>query len=198
MKLASAVDVRSPARVRGWAPKAIMAASVAGAWPPPSGSAGRRGPPVPNGGGGCPATSCSTVPPSSPPRRHHPGPTRPGVAVAGADGLAPRRLVHGTLGRPAAVPGQLAQRQPAPSRPAAAAAGRRPHPRRATRDGLVRGRAPRPAQPVGAALHHPPARRLAERLGAVIDWAWTFALDPPATEGPACSCGSGAGPSRGG
>ena len=30
MKLASAVDGRSPARVRGWAPKVIMAASVAG------------------------------------------------------------------------------------------------------------------------------------------------------------------------
>jgi hypothetical protein len=125
------------------------------------------------------------------PRRHHPGPTRPGVAVAGADGLAPRRLVHGSLGRPTAVPGQLAQRQRAPPRPAAAAAGRRPHPRRTTRDGLVRGRPPGPAEPAGAALHHPPARQLAGTAGCRHRLGMDLRprpdqrrRDPPAPAGP--------------
>jgi hypothetical protein len=64
------------------------------------------------------------------PCRHHPGPARSGVAVAGADGLAPWRLVHRSLGRPVAVPGKLAQRHRTGSRAAAAPGRRRPHSRR--------------------------------------------------------------------
>ena len=60
------------------------------------------------------------VPPPDPhrPRHHDPGAARVGVAVAGADGVAPRRLLHTAVGRPAAVPRAAQPRAPR-SRPGA-------------------------------------------------------------------------------
>ena len=78
-------------------------------------------------------------------------------------------------GRPAAIPGQLAQRHRTGSRAAAAPGRRRSHSRRATRHRLVRCRARRPTPPASPALHHIPAAWRA-RLGASIDWASTFTL----------------------
>jgi hypothetical protein len=101
------------------------------------------------------------------------------VAVAGADGLAPRWLVHRALGRPAAVPRQRAERDPDHPR-AAGTKGRRLHPRRTAPEtgcGLyVEVLRPNRALVLRSNSHLPKSWR--ERDLAGLDWSWAFVLEP--------------------
>ena len=98
--------------------------------------------------------------------------------MAGADGLAPWRLVHRPLGRPAGVPGQLAQRHRLISelqRPLRAG-DHIPDGPPGTAWFVVEHVDPPHVLVLHSTTHLPASWRA--RLGASIDWSWTFSLTP--------------------
>lgn len=100
------------------------------------------------------------------------------MALAGADGLGARPVVHRALGRPAALPGQRPVRRTTGARVA------RPEGRDRVLDGapekhtafVVADLEPSRHLVLHSREHLPP--EWAERYGAAIDWSWQFVLDP--------------------
>ena len=112
------------------------------------------------------------------PRHHHRRPAVPCLALAGADGVGPRPVVHRPLGRPAALPGQRPQRRhPRPGAGSDLAVGDRilDGPPEAHCAFLVEQLEPRRHLVLHSTEHLPPG--WADRYGAGIDWTWAFVLD---------------------